>query len=167
VFFSNVSLERLGVAAYKKAIDSALDSAKVLIAVGTSGAGSSHVHTGPSHQHNLDGGAAITHTHPYTDIVNHTHSVPVNSAFTGGSSGYGQDTSVNGSLTSGNPAGGVATGTTQANNTGGKTDNAGTGNTGAEAAHTHASGAVTQPNDHSALSVVQPYIVVYMWKRVS
>ena len=37
VFFSNVSLEKLGVAAYKKAIDSALDSAKVLIAVGTSG----------------------------------------------------------------------------------------------------------------------------------
>lgn len=37
VFFSNVSLEKLGVAAYKKAIDSALDSAKVLIAVGISG----------------------------------------------------------------------------------------------------------------------------------
>jgi hypothetical protein len=37
VFFSNVSLEQLGVAAYKRAIDSALDSAKVLIAIGTSG----------------------------------------------------------------------------------------------------------------------------------
>jgi len=37
VFFSNVSLETLGVAAYKRAIDSALDSAKVLVAVGTSG----------------------------------------------------------------------------------------------------------------------------------
>ncbi|MCC6795287.1 MAG: toll/interleukin-1 receptor domain-containing protein [Candidatus Hydrogenedentes bacterium] len=37
VFFSNVSLEKLGIAAYKKAIDGALDSAKVLIAVGTSG----------------------------------------------------------------------------------------------------------------------------------
>lgn len=37
VFFSNVSLEKLGVAAYKRAIDGALDSAKVLIAVGTSG----------------------------------------------------------------------------------------------------------------------------------
>lgn len=37
VFFSNVSLERLGIAAYKKAIDDALDAARILIAVGTSG----------------------------------------------------------------------------------------------------------------------------------
>jgi hypothetical protein len=26
---------------------------------------------------------------------------------------------------------------------------------------------VTQPSDHSALNVVQPYIVVYMWRRDS
>lgn len=38
VFFSNVSLEKLGVSAYKKAIDRALDSARVLVAVGTSAA---------------------------------------------------------------------------------------------------------------------------------
>lgn len=36
VFYSNVSLERLGVSAYKKAIDDALDSAQILVAVGTS-----------------------------------------------------------------------------------------------------------------------------------
>jgi hypothetical protein len=36
VFFSNVSLERLGVSDYKRAIDQALDSARVLVAVGTS-----------------------------------------------------------------------------------------------------------------------------------
>lgn len=36
VFFSNISLEKLGTAAYQRAIDTALDSAKVLIAVGTS-----------------------------------------------------------------------------------------------------------------------------------
>jgi cell division protein FtsZ len=36
VFFSALSLEKRGVSAYKKAIDSALDSARVLIAVGTS-----------------------------------------------------------------------------------------------------------------------------------
>jgi TIR domain len=36
VFLSSVSLELLGVAAYKKAIDDALDSAQVLVAVGTS-----------------------------------------------------------------------------------------------------------------------------------
>jgi hypothetical protein len=36
VFLSSVTLEQLGVAAYKKAIDDALDSAQVLVAVGTS-----------------------------------------------------------------------------------------------------------------------------------
>jgi hypothetical protein len=35
VFLSAVSLEKLGVAAYKKTIDDALDSAQVLVAVGT------------------------------------------------------------------------------------------------------------------------------------
>ena len=38
VFLSSVSLERLGVAAYTRAIDNALDSAQVLVAVGTSNA---------------------------------------------------------------------------------------------------------------------------------
>ena len=37
VFFSNISLQKLSVSAYKKEIDNALDSAKILIAVGTSG----------------------------------------------------------------------------------------------------------------------------------
>jgi hypothetical protein len=36
VFFSSISLESLGVSAYQKAIDNALDAAKVLVAVGTS-----------------------------------------------------------------------------------------------------------------------------------
>lgn len=36
VFCSNVSLEKVGVAAFKKAIDEALDSARALVAVGTS-----------------------------------------------------------------------------------------------------------------------------------
>ncbi len=36
VFFSNQSLEKLGTAAYKKAIDDALDACSVLVAVGTS-----------------------------------------------------------------------------------------------------------------------------------
>jgi hypothetical protein len=36
VFLGAVSLEQLGIAAYKKAIDDALDSAQVLVAVGTS-----------------------------------------------------------------------------------------------------------------------------------
>ena len=36
VFYSRVSLEKLGVSAYKRAIDAALDAASVLVAVGTS-----------------------------------------------------------------------------------------------------------------------------------
>lgn len=36
VFFSNISLEAMGVAAYQRAIDEALDAATVLVAVGTS-----------------------------------------------------------------------------------------------------------------------------------
>jgi hypothetical protein len=36
-----------------------------------------------------------------------------------------------------------------------------------ESAHTHAAGTVTGPTDHTALNVVQPYIVVYMWKRTA
>ena len=36
MFLSNVSLERLGISEYKKAIDDALDVAQVLVAVGTS-----------------------------------------------------------------------------------------------------------------------------------
>jgi len=36
VFFSPVSLEKLGISAYKAAIDKALDSSRVLVAVGTS-----------------------------------------------------------------------------------------------------------------------------------
>jgi hypothetical protein len=36
VFFSPVSLEKFGVSAYKAAIDKALDSSRILVAVGTS-----------------------------------------------------------------------------------------------------------------------------------
>ena len=36
VFYSDFTLEHLGVAAYKRAIDDALDSASVVVAVGTS-----------------------------------------------------------------------------------------------------------------------------------
>lgn len=36
VFFSTISLEMLGISAYKKAIDNALDAARVLVAVGSS-----------------------------------------------------------------------------------------------------------------------------------
>ena len=34
-----------------------------------------HTHTGPSHQHNLSGGAATAHDHTYTQVPNHVHSI--------------------------------------------------------------------------------------------
>lgn len=91
-----------------------------------------------------------SHTHAYTQTVNHVHVQNTNSAATGGLAGSAPDTSTNNSVPSGystaNPTGGVATGTT-----------AGPG-----AAITHS---VTQPSAHDALSVVQPYLVVFMFKR--
>ncbi len=88
----------------------------------------------------FSGSALGTHTHTYTDIVNHTHTITitdpghvhvqsVNSATTGGASGYTPDTSTNTTSTSGystasattgitassaNPGGGGASGTTAA-----------------------------------------------------
>jgi microcystin-dependent protein len=60
-----------------------------------------------------------THTHTYTQVPNHVHVQSVNSAATGGLSGYTADTSTNNGVASGystqNPTGGVATGTTNAN----------------------------------------------------
>jgi hypothetical protein len=115
-------------------------------------------------------GAAVAahpaHTHAYTEVLNHTHTVTVtdpghthtqtvNSATTGGSSGYAPDTSTNTGVASGyttqsrttgitaataNPAGGVASGTTG----------------GPDAALTHS---VTQPDAHAYTpggSVSQP-----------
>jgi hypothetical protein len=93
-----------------------------------------------------------SHTHTYTEVPNHVHVQSVNSATTGGLSGYGVDTSTNTSVASGystaNPTGGVATGTTA----------------GPNATLTHS---VTQPSAHTDLNVVQPYIVAYFWKRTA
>lgn len=127
-----------------------------------------HTHTGPSHQHNLTGGAATVHNHTYTEVVNHVHVQNAPTSASGGAELYALDTNASGSTNSGlstaNPTGAVgATGTT-ANNTGGVTDNAGTGATGNPSATlTHNAPAFTG----SPTSVVQPYIVVYMWKRTA
>jgi hypothetical protein len=125
-----------------------------------------------------------SHTHTYTDVPNHVHVQTVNSATTGGTSGYTPDTSTNTGVASGystaNPTGGVATGTTA----------------GPSATLTHS---VTQPSAHTVTqptfagnalgahshtvtatgtnstptftgtptSVVQPYLCVYFWKRTA
>lgn len=142
-----------------------------------------HTHTGPSHQHNLSGGSATAHGHTYTGVINHTHTiVDVRGATTGtattNSSGLtaGQDTSSTAvSIPVPNPSGGAASGTTADNSTG-VTDLAGTGATGnPNAALSHGNtGNPTATLTHNApaytgnaTSVVQPYIVVYMWKRTA
>lgn len=118
-----------------------------------------------------------SHTHTYTDVPNHVHVQTVNSATTGGTSGYTPDTSTNTGVASGystqTNTGGVAQGTTA----------------GPNAALTHT---VTQPADHTLSgavaavsagtpvgivsqptfagdpqSVLQPYLVVRFWKRVA
>jgi hypothetical protein len=122
-----------------------------------------------------------SHTHTYTDVVNHTHGLTSIARQTTGSQSTQHQTltaAVDNSSTqtaaiTDNPSGGVATGTTA----------------GPSATLTHS---VTQPNNHkisgssesvsagtpsgmvsaptftgNSLSVVQPYIVVYMWKRTA
>lgn len=130
---------------------------------------SAHTHTGPSHQHNLAGGAATAHSHTYTEVVNHVHVQNAPTSASGGAVLYALDTNASGSTAAGistaNPTGSVgATGTTAAN-TAGATDAAGTGATGNPSATlTHS---VTQPSAHSDLNVIQPYLVCYFWKRTA
>jgi hypothetical protein len=124
-----------------------------------------------------------SHTHQYTEIVQHTHTVNITdnghvhaqasqTATTGGVSSWEHgaiDTSSTAAetlntasattgitATTSNPAGSVATGTTIGPNA------TLTHSVTQPSAHT-----VTQPNSHTDLNVVQPYIVVYMWKRTA
>lgn len=73
-------------------------------------------------QPTFTGDALGTHTHTYTQVPNHVHVQSVNSAATGGLSGYTADTSTNNSVASGystaNPTGGVVTATTNATGAG-------------------------------------------------
>jgi hypothetical protein len=101
-----------------------------------------------------------SHTHTYTQVPNHLHTLATGTGSTGSfsqvvgtvdtSSGGNGGTPTQTALgtLSGNPVGGVATGTTA----------------GPDATLTHS---VTQPDSHTDLNVVQPYIVVYMWKRTA
>jgi len=91
--------------------------------------------------------AEAAHTHTYTDVVNHTHTVSVGSAndtstVTGSGNNFAGTTS-SVSATTANPSGGVATGTTSAGSS-----------------HNHAF-------TGSPTSVVQPYFVCYMWERTA
>lgn len=145
-----------------------------------------------AHTHSVTSNVAVSdhasHTHTYTDVPNHTH--PHN--MQGGTTGSNSGTNVMGSTATGgsaramaiatsNPTGGVATGTTAGPNatlTHTVTNNAVTsGNPSAtlthsvtDTGHSHAVGtlAASAPTfTGSATSVVQPYIVVYMFKRTA
>jgi hypothetical protein len=92
--------------------------------------------------------AEAAHTHTYTEVPNHVHVLNGFPTATGGSTGFTRDTSMSGTpantgLSTNNPTGGVASGTTSA---------------GSSHNHTFTG---------SATSVVQPYFVVYMWKRTA
>lgn len=115
---------------------------------------------------------ALGHNHTQNA---HSHVQNVNTGTTGAQNGYGVDTSTSGSgatglstanttatnianttgitATTSNPSGGVATGTTAAGS-----------------AHSHGAGtlAASAPTfTGSPTSVLQPYLVVYIWKRTA
>jgi hypothetical protein len=117
-----------------------------------------------------------SHTHDFADVINHVHTVVVSdpghahaqqrhSATTGALTGIttAPDTSSATPAAMGPNTASATTGITASTQApaGGKA----TGTTGAPSASlTHA---VTQPNDHSAVNVVPPFIVVHMWKRTA
>ena len=104
----------------------------------TGSALAAHAHATGTYATSAHSGTAVAdhsdHPHTYPQVVNHVHVQTVNSATTGGSSGYTPDTSTNtgvsSSYSTANPTGGVATGTTN----------------GASATLTHS---VTQPSAHT------------------
>jgi hypothetical protein len=150
-----------------------------------------------SHTHSVTSNVAVadhsSHTHDYTQVVQHTHAVNITdnghthtqasqTATTGAVSSWehgaidtsstAAETLNTGSSTTGitattsNPAGSVATGTTtgpSATLAHSVTNNAVTSG-GPSATLSHS---VTQPGAHTDLNVVQPYVVVYFWKRTA
>ena len=114
--------------------------------------------------------AEATHTHAYAQIVNHVHVQKLPSGQTGSQASGTRDTSTTGSvndaLSTNNPTGGVASGTTDAGSSHNHVFN-GT----QMATHQHAGVSAGTPagtnTPGAASSVVQPYLVVYMWKRTA
>lgn len=134
-----------------------------------------HTHTGPSHQHNLAGGAATAHNHTYTQVLDHVHIENYTTTTTGNFVGFTTvDTSSGGTnpapaqnatgLSTANPTGSAgATGTT-ANNSAGATDNAGTGATGNPSATlTHNAPTFTG----NAATIAPPYFALCFIQRLS
>lgn len=133
-----------------------------------------------AHTHSVTSNVSVddhaSHTHTYTQVPNHVHVQTLPSTQAGNFACGTRDTTSGGTggtpgtvadaLSTANPTGGVATGTTAGPSaTLAHTVNnpaVTSGNPSATLTHS-----VTQPSAHSDLSVVQPYIVVYMWKRTA
>lgn len=137
-----------------------------------------------AHTHSVTSNVTVDnhadHVHEYSEVVTHTHSVNVGSnndtSYVTGSGNYFAGTNNTVTATAAAPGTAVSTGTTtvQKQNSGAVprstltmshtvTNNAVTsGNPSATLTHS-----VTQPGDHTALNVVQPYIVVHFWKRTA
>lgn len=148
-----------------------------------------------AHTHSVTSNVTVadhaSHTHTYTEVPNHLHTLATGTGATGNFSQVigTVDTSSGGTggtptqtalgTRSGNPVGGVATGTTAGPSAALShipTNNAVTsGNPSATLTHAPTNNAVTSgagaSHNHAftgnATSVVQPYIVVYMWKRTA
>lgn len=121
-----------------------------------------------------------SHTHTYTQVVNHTHGLSFARGATTGpnTTTQGFTSASDASSTkitdvTDNPGGGVATGTTAgpgATLTHGVTQPSAhtlSGSSASAGAGTPAGTVSTPTFTGSATSVVQPYIVVYMWKRTA
>ena len=135
--------------------------AKTVASAGSNAAEATHTHSVTSNVTVADHGS---HTHTYTEVPNHVHPFTINSSTTDGTWASFDSSTTAGTgrnFNTSNNTGGVATGTTAGPNatlTHTPTNNAVT--SGAGASHNHAF-------TGSATSVVQPYIVVYMWKRTA
>lgn len=142
--------------------------AKTVASVGTNAAEAAHTHSVTS---NVTVADHASHTHTYTEVPNHVHVQTLPSTQAGNFACGTRDTSSGGTggspgtvadaLSTANPTGGVATGTTAGPNatlTHSPTNNAVT--SGAGSSHNHA-------YTGTPSSVVQPYIVVYMFKRTA
>jgi hypothetical protein len=108
--------------------------------------------------HSAHAGATVAN---HTDVLNHVHDEYRNSATTGGLDGWAAgDTSTNTATLTG-----YDTGNPTANGVAAQVHTVGQAS--AHSDHAAQAHTVGQASAHTDLNVVQPYIVVYMWKRTA
>lgn len=133
----------------------------------STGAGSAHSHTQDSHNHTQDAHTHTQDSHNHTQN-SHVHTQQRNNVTTGANSGW--TTAFDTSSSSPQADSGTGTGSTTATNQAATatnqnataTNQAATATNQNESSHTHSLG-----GSGTALNVMNPYIVVYMWKRTA